>query len=609
MHVMFKATDYCNMDCTYCYVSKEQRKDKRSFPIEHMPAIFDRMFDWQQHFGSTDQLHFNWSGGEVLTLPIDWWQRVFDIQKEVYARGQYTFAIENGIQTNLTLMTDEYFEFLQANHVSIGVTIDGTKDCMDKTRVFWGGHSAFDAVMKKIHRLIEKYGFRPGIIVVLTKHNYLHLEEIYKFFRDLGLSFQINSYHYAPQSVDNDQSNALTSKEYLEVMTRLFDLWSADSGAIDIANFSRVTEFLLHGRTSLCHHAENCTDYFYTVRWDGGVFPCNEFGGESFEEKYCYGNLITDDWRIIRDNASRNALLARNLQLQAIEYDDGGCRGCRYWKGCHGGCLHSTMRDQHRRLRDSSPQKVASLRDTEHCALTFGLYQYIEQRLREESANHLLPLLLFTDRTSPDAAIRKSSFYAVQRSAWQAAIDEGQELSGNNTHLVACLAPLLTDGDQVLQIGCGNGALLDDLLGVVGTENCWTGVEYRRGILPSTRTVGGGELQFCDAVMTWKGWKSDRRWDAILIDPGLIHEEDLGDLLYLCGDRLTSRGSIILCAAINRLNSLGLMEVAECRGVKAYDQDAISINRRGLSVAVLKAPSWTRCDELEIASNHVLAER
>src|SRR4051794_30680838 len=117
MHVMFKATDYCNMDCTYCYVSQEQRKDKRCFPVEHMPLIFERMFDWQQHYGSADQLHFNWSGGEVLTLPIDWWRGVFDIQKEVYARGRYTFRIENGVQTNLTLMTDEYFEFLQEHKV------------------------------------------------------------------------------------------------------------------------------------------------------------------------------------------------------------------------------------------------------------------------------------------------------------------------------------------------------------------------------------------------------------------------------------------------------------------------------------------------------------
>lgn len=609
MHVMFKATDFCNMDCTYCYVSAEQRKDRSHFPVEHLHTILRKIFAWQQSYSSTDKLHFNWSGGEVLTLPISWWQEAFDIQKQCYEEGKHTFSYENGFQTNMTLMTDEYFEFLQKHNVSLGVTIDGTKECMDKTRRFWGGRSAFNVVMKKLNRLIDKYGHRPGVIIVLNRHNHEHIEEIYEFFKELGLGFQVNSYHYAPQSSFHDTENAITVDQYLEAMSRLFDLWSADAEVIEIANFRRAVDYLIAGRTSLCHHAKNCAEYFYTVRWDGGVYPCNEFGGEEFEKDYCYGNLITDEWESVRDNSSRAALLGRHLELENIEHAAGGCKGCRYWTGCYGGCLHSVMRGQHRSLRDRSPSQTAKLRDTEHCATTFGLYKYIETKLRESSKNNLLPILLYPDRVSNIPDEQRQAFYDYRGDVWVAESSQSDREPPSICEIFCDqAASIIGRQSQVLFVCAGHGDVMDYIAHNADSSNGALGMDYRYGATETAERMsrGGNPIELCNDVLRWKGWRQVRTWDSIFVDAGNIHDADMADLLFLCGQKIVSAGSMVVFMSLSELRSRNLLEITEYRGVKAYQHDAVAINAGDTSFAVLDALPWDRSERDPSVSEKLL---
>lgn len=591
MHFMLKATDCCNMNCLYCYVSKEQRQQNNCFPVEQMPRLFQQIFEWQQSDASQGELTFNWSGGEVLTLPISYWEEVFRIQNKLYSNGRFTFKIKNGIQTNLTLLTDEYYQMLHKNNVEIGTTIDGPRKCMDKTRQFWDGSSVFDTIMDKLQRLIEVHRDKPGVILILNKHNIECTDEIYRMFRELDLGFQINSYHYAPQSEDCDQENAITVKEHVKAMSHLFDLWSNDTKTVEIRNFERAMKFLQHGRVNLCSKTRNCTEYFFMVRWNGDVYPCNEFGGEDFEQKYCYGNLIANEWHQVRDHPNRKILLNRHIRLKSTPRKKGGCKGCKYWDGCHGGCMHSTMRFEYRNLRDHSPQKITVLRDIPNCEATIGVYKYIETQLRENAKKNIVPLLLHTDHVSPNSSIRRISFYRFHRERWKAAnIDlEFGPIELSKTE-VATLWKAIENIKNMLYICCGTGSLLNKKNGQ--DVSGWLGVDYRLNNNTVTTTLPvGSRIAGCSNIMSWQGWKSRKSWDLIVINPYLIYKEDLYKLLLLCKNILHNRGHILVYSRRFELQEREKLEVTDYYGVYDYDKGAIAINVRGLSMACLNKTS------------------
>lgn len=589
MHAMLKATDRCNMDCTYCYVSKEQRRANTRLPTERMPALFRQIFEWQQSEASSGDLAFNWSGGEVLTLPKDYWEEVFRIQNRLYRDGRFTFKWHNGIQTNLTLLSDEYFELLQRNDVGIGTTIDGPKSCMDKTRRFWDGSSAFDVVMSRLRSLIDAKHMKPGVIVVLNRHNIDHIDELYRMFRDLGLGFQVNSYHYAPQSGDHDPGNAITSQEYIEAMCHLFDMWSKDTEEVHIKNFERALKFLQHGRVDLCSKTRNCAEYFYMVRWNGDVYPCNEYGGQDFEARYCYGNLLDDGWRSVREHPSRQALLSRRDTLRATPRKQGGCKGCRYWDGCHGGCLHSAMKFEYRRGRDWSAQRIAGLRDIPNCETTISLYGYIEKQLRKSGRANRVPVSLHLDRVSTNSRVRRQSFYRFHQDRWRAAM-EVEDGSGPNElsemeveHLLSAVG----GASNALHVCCGAGLLFGsrDRRGV----RKWTGVDYRAvGEKAPDGLSGQVQIQRCDDIMEWEGWRSSTRWDVILVNPCLVHQEDVPGLLSLAAGRLGEKGRMLVYSRTSQLREKEMVEVTDYKGIRDYDKAAVSINTPTLSIAAIR---------------------
>jgi len=511
MHFMLKATDHCNMNCTYCYVSEEQRRQNKCFPVEHMPKLFQQIFKWQQSGASKGELAFNWSGGEVLTLPMSYWEEVFRIQNVVYSKGRFTFKVKNGIQTNLTLLTDDYYELLHRNNVEIGTTIDGPRECMDKTRQFWDGSSVFDTVISKLK--------------------------------------------------------------------------------------------LLHGRVNLCSKTQNCVEYFFMVRWNGDVYPCNEFGGEEFEKEYCYGNLLTSDWHQIKDHLNRKALLTRHSNLKKIPRKNGGCKGCKYWEGCHGGCMHSIMRHEYRNLHDYSPQAIATVRDIPNCEATIGIYKYIEARLRENANKNTVPLLLHTDRISSNLNVRRTSFYQFHKDRWKATIiDLGCGPTEVSKTEIANLYTTIGNAKNILHLCCGVGSLFTPTNG--SDVSNWMGVDYRlNGKTTADSLAIDSRIESCDDIMDWQGWTSGKRWDVILINPYLIYEEDLYKLLLLCGNKLHSHRQIFVYSHKSELQEHEKLEVTDHQGVCDYDKDAIAINVGGISIASLNGSCNQQCLDISYKKN------
>ncbi|MGH7991522.1 MAG: radical SAM protein, partial [Limisphaerales bacterium] len=143
-HVMAKpVSSTCNLDCTYCYYLSKETLPKGPGAGRMSDETLE-LFIQQYIQGVTgNEVIFSWQGGEPTLLGIDFFQKVVALEKKHAKPGQ---KIQNDLQTNGTLINEEWCEFLKANRFLIGLSIDGPREIHDKYRVTKGGKPTFDKV-------------------------------------------------------------------------------------------------------------------------------------------------------------------------------------------------------------------------------------------------------------------------------------------------------------------------------------------------------------------------------------------------------------------------------------------------------------------------------
>ncbi len=150
-HVMSKPTGaICNLDCEYCFfLSKDQLYLGSDFRMdESVHAAYIQQLLAAQ--AGEPEVVVAFQGGEPTMMGLDFFRRTLDLEERFRQPGQ---QILNTIQTNATLIDDEWAEFLKANDFLVGVSIDGPRDMHDAYRVDKGGKPTFDRVMAGLETL------------------------------------------------------------------------------------------------------------------------------------------------------------------------------------------------------------------------------------------------------------------------------------------------------------------------------------------------------------------------------------------------------------------------------------------------------------------------
>ncbi len=181
MHVMVKATGpVCNLGCDYCYyLSKADllSTESRWRISEEMLENFIGQYIGRQN---AHQIVFSWQGGEPSLLGLDFFRRAVELQKK-YAPAHV--RIENDLQTNGTLLDEQWCEFLRENDFLVGLSIDGPRELHDAYRKYRGGTGSFDRVMESV-RLLRKHNVKFATLTVVNDINASHPLEVYRFLRD-----------------------------------------------------------------------------------------------------------------------------------------------------------------------------------------------------------------------------------------------------------------------------------------------------------------------------------------------------------------------------------------------------------------------------------------
>ena len=243
--------------------------------------------------------------------------------------------VENTIQTNGTLLDDEWCEFLRANNFLVGLSMDGPREMHDAYRRDKLGQPTFDKVMKAA-RLLQKHGVEFNILATVNAANADHPLEVYRFFRDeVGAQYiQLIPIVERENSTGFQEGSAVTRRsvkpeQFGQFLIAIFDEWvNRDVGKTFVMTFDGTLASWLRGRSNLCVFAPTCGESV-ALEHNGDLYSCDHY----VEPDYLLGNILTQPLvELVGSEAQR--------KFGRDKYDTlpNFCRKCKYLFACNGEC-------------------------------------------------------------------------------------------------------------------------------------------------------------------------------------------------------------------------------------------------------------------------------
>lgn len=340
LYVMLKpAGAHCNLACKYCYYLEKNKlypTAQRHLMSDEMLEQFTREYIEAQ---TMSQVLFTWHGGEPLLRSIDFYRKALSLQQK-YAGGR---RIDNVIQTNGTLLTDEWCEFFAQNHWLVGISIDGPQPDHDHYRLTAAGKPSWKKVMQGI-KLLKKHGVEWNAMAVVNAYNANHPLEFYRFFKENGCQFlqftpivERLTRHEDGRTLaslaDKDEISlseaSVAPEQWGYFLCAIFDEWvRKDVGKIFVEIFDCTLANWMGISPGICAYSKEC-GHAGVMEHNGDVYSCDHF---VFPE-YKLGN--------IRDHSLIDMLYGEQQQeFSRLKHSSlpRQCKECDMKFACHGEC-------------------------------------------------------------------------------------------------------------------------------------------------------------------------------------------------------------------------------------------------------------------------------
>ena len=327
----------CNLDCAYCF----EKHSGRQADLETVSAILHGTVEHNRHLKSQAPVQVYWHGGEPLLAGLKFFRSVVALESTFDGVG-----FNNRIQTNATLMTDDLARFLGDHGFMVGFSLDGPEDLHDRHRRFrQSGKGSFAAAMKGVERYLRHNPQnRPAVIAVVTRHSIDRVDDIYRFFDDLGATVQLDIYDLRLQDLLKEQANENRGRELRPTpeqigrfLIRLFDLWfNNPDGRADFAELRHEVKMALRPQLEFGPPIDKKRCDFRRLIFDpqGNAFSCDQYINDSATT---LGNIHMD---AMEDMVRRKSQLWEAIKARFRRTDEGfACDTCQWGRQCAGGCL------------------------------------------------------------------------------------------------------------------------------------------------------------------------------------------------------------------------------------------------------------------------------
>ncbi len=340
LYVMLKPVGaLCNLACDYCYYLEKSKLYTHNPRHVMSDELLERFIKEYIESQTMPQVMFTWHGGETLMRPLSFYKRAVELQK-LYGPGR---QIDNSIQTNGTLLTDEWCEFFRENNFLVGISIDGPQDFHDEYRRNKMGAPSFHKVMQGIS-LLKKHGVEYNCMAVVNDYNADYPLEFYNFFKEIGCEFL----QFAPivERLKDDKSTptalasandkkaelaefSVSPQQWGNFLCTIFDEWvKKDVGKIYIQLFDSTLANWVGEQPGVCTMAKTC-GHAGVMEFNGDVYSCDHF---VFPE-YKLGNIYNEPLASMMYSD-------KQLKFGTDKFDKlpKQCKECNVLFACNGEC-------------------------------------------------------------------------------------------------------------------------------------------------------------------------------------------------------------------------------------------------------------------------------
>jgi uncharacterized protein len=275
---------------------------------------------------------FAWQGGEPTLMGLDFFKRVVELQRELAPPGA---QITNAIQTNGTLITDSFAEFLAKHRFLVGISIDGPPEIHDRYRLSVSGGATHANVLRGLHRL-KTAGAEVNALTVVNDINVHKARTVYNYIKnELGLRWQ----QYIPLVELGDRGEplpfAISGDGWGRFLNDLFDAWyPEDIRRVSIRLFDSILQLLAHGSYAQCTMSGSCSSYV-VVEHNGEIYPCDFY----VEPQLRLGSVAENGVAAARRTPRETQFAAHKSRWHEE------CARCPYLTLCSGDCPRMRLDD------------------------------------------------------------------------------------------------------------------------------------------------------------------------------------------------------------------------------------------------------------------------
>ncbi len=296
----------CNLDCKYCfYLEKE-----KLYPNERQWRMNDEVLERyiRQYIEAQPgpEVNFAWQGGEPTLLGLDFFRKAVALQKR-FAGGK---TVSNALQTNGTLLDDEWCKFLAAENFLVGLSIDGPRELHDQYRVDKGQKPTFDRVMHGLE-LLKQHRVEFNTLTVVHRANSQQPLDVYHFLKSIGSQF-LQFIPLVERKAPAESSEAeldfepppdlgqaenrespvtawsVQAGQYGNFLCAIFDEWvRRDVGKTFVQLFDVALGNWMGLGSSLCVFAEKCGAAL-AIEHNGDLYSCDHY----VYPRYRLGNVM-----------------------------------------------------------------------------------------------------------------------------------------------------------------------------------------------------------------------------------------------------------------------------------------------------------------------------
>lgn len=356
---ILKVTENCNYNCDFCYYAHKQYEKNKNMNITLCKEIIDKCVKYNisnNYYNCSIIFH----GGEPLLRGIDFFYEIIKYEKEL-ERIYENLKFDNSIQTNASLVTDEWIDFFKDNNFIVGISLDGDEE-LNYHYTNKNNQKAIKEILNK-YNTMDRMGINVGILSVITNNHCDHPNDFYNFLKNNN----IKKVSILP-CVNDSNNSTVNNKKLIDFYIKFFDLFFAGDYNITIREFNDIIKKVLGYNINTCKncHRIGCGS-FLTFDSTGNIFFCDE----AYDKTKILCNIKE---KSIDDIFEEEKYIAE--KEKSLKFYNDVCDSCSINKLCGGDCYKNDTISEEGNY------------ENRFCDVSKIVYPYIEKKVLEAIENN-----------------------------------------------------------------------------------------------------------------------------------------------------------------------------------------------------------------------------